>query len=641
MSEVASGVQLFIRKRLPVMSPWAWMALTSARGEPRSLALIRVDSTVRAYHHAPTDGALTALDAALETWMRCDPDWRGGARSLYAAPATLRAQINQAKSPSPAPFLPPDERQDAHALAQLQPRQSGRCRALFTGAEIALAPAEYRASAQAMAQNLHRLKDATRDRPAPTERRLQASRAIVDEFLRDLLGNEGADLVDLLHVVRPELAGAFLAEFAQGAVLLASEFAPIGRVLTDWSQLARSAYRAGVFSTEEQPIRTGDPMAALRTMKTLMQQEADAPSAPSAPRQPSFSMSDLTGPLWGQTVSGAASAACHAIATLTQHTFRFIRDIKWLRAANSILASGHVSFALFEISPALGAYFFDTRFTSDSDIVAVLGAELGTVGWMDRVSFDRRRHLAPLQAEARRLLGRARLQVVNLAEADFVDADQTTAAYQILQLAPRATNGNEPVDGPEPLAGTPSPFDADSVRDAVARFEDSEQALRECHRLLRGIDNMPLIRTALSAPGLRSGGRSRDSWSRHPLRRDDWLRASAVLLVGRDSETKRVDQAVADYCAVVGSHLRHGEHLGPPETLDELRARVRDVEARVAAIENVVVAIDRWLARKMDRNQRRRQPHIERLAACVTQETDALRGLLQTYATLNDILSES
>jgi hypothetical protein len=297
------------------------------------------------------------------------------------------------------------------ALAVIEEHRKNAFKAAFEGTSLTKKGASIKEDAKAIASESKEFVEAVVSAAGVNIPSLPSAEALGVIF--KLTGLEPAEKSDFESVFAEELA-----VFAgKGLLGVASMMTPyLGLVLTgkdmlkEWVLTAMEGHKSLTLKRSiATDILPGDPTAAAQAVREMISREAANHGRLAAISTVKFAVDvSVTAGAFGADVAGPVTGAAAAGAKLANSLFLLGRDYREMKSANALLTATTLPTParLFGAYPLLGSYLIAGA--DDSDLLFFFLKDMGSAGWMDKVEQQKKKTLAPLQTEARKLIRNSR-----------------------------------------------------------------------------------------------------------------------------------------------------------------------------------------------------------------------------------------
>ena len=390
-----------------IMSHAQWMSLTNGGAmSVRSTLLKAVDTALQQYHLSKSDADKQALSGALLKWMQSKGNaWRSSVRNRHRAVEALYAEL--------AGLSPAMSGIERVGLSALRDESRAIVVDLFAGKRLEWRPGvRGQLGQQKWGTSFNTLG-------------LAGNATQVAGAIQGAVGGTGLarDLFD--SVVPPEVAAEVGAELA--SILpdfmgeLAASLTPFVGVIFSGGAAAWNAKNAlrGQWRLESArqhisgSLASAEPAAALEALTRFLERERNQDVYAMSVSLAEFGSKLAATLADGGTASNAAIGLTANLLKLMNILRIVVRDVQEKNAANRAMLT-RVDAGIFDICPVVGAYLICCAPTSVM-VNTIFDSRFGEPGWQDQVEIAVKRHLGPLQEQARRVVHAHRFWIPALA----------------------------------------------------------------------------------------------------------------------------------------------------------------------------------------------------------------------------------
>lgn len=362
-----------------------WMKETARFARPRSVELIRIDQTLKAY-----ETNLESLKSDILYAHKMSVHWRALSQAVNAWKASKGSRWREARGPAvvelndelPNLFgaaiedfeLSDKEIQAAEILRQ---QIRGNTKLMFMGRKLTIRNTKKLADINDVRKALQVFKDAYKEAKAPANAAAGAgAKQELQTMLTQLFGDASAGQIR-------EALGDSFEEFLSGVAPFVGAIQSGAKAIVKWGQAASGLHQRSAVSKGVNSFAPGDPAAAFEAIKVLLTREIHMNSAAAtihtvaASAKAAFTAADFG------ALSGPLLKAGESLAILVQKIYLFARDWDEMNAANQIMSTGPYDLTLFRTCPLLGCYLI-----ANSDTTSVINmaiSDYGRPGWKSDV----------------------------------------------------------------------------------------------------------------------------------------------------------------------------------------------------------------------------------------------------------------
>jgi len=407
------------------MSHAQWLKLTYAGlTSIRSAELRKVDAALADYHRAKSPAGLDVLQSALVGYLQKEgAHWKSSPRNKYGAIDTLYHQVMGLPARTKTAS-------DIIALSHLREESRAIVTELFRGKSLEWRPGIFEKLGVKKTKAIKYLvsveddvntvsNGAVRDGVAKGAPATAASDAVQK-------ADSASKAEQLCQTLIPpeyfkEVMAALVRQLPTFMSDLAVSVTPFVGVLssgggTAWKLFKSLREEKRVHDARihhERNMCINEPYQAMAGLIRILERDRDHQWERTA-----ISVAEFTGKLIGTladggTATNAAIGLAGSLAELTQWILEVVRDVKERRAANKLMASPRgVDASIFVVCPIVGAYLVCCAPTSV--LVNTVFDRFFEHGWKGDVEETVKRHIAPLQQQARRAIKHHRFWIPSL-----------------------------------------------------------------------------------------------------------------------------------------------------------------------------------------------------------------------------------
>lgn len=388
-----------------IMSYDRWMKYTyGGRTSIRSSQLKAIDAALNRYQTSKSPADLDALRKAIVAWMQKEgPGWKSSQRNKFHAVDDLYRE---------AMGIPAPSRTGAEVYGFSLVRAESRTIVddIFRGKSLTWKPGFL---AVKLANNKWGARGNTASVAADSVevagKAGQAMKMAQDIFHSIVPSGSSGEVSSLLAREMPSFMNEFAASMVPFAgVIVTGGSAVYSGIKTAYDQYCVSWGRMHVART----LSTDEPAAAFNALVRILERERNADAFSASVSGTAF-VGKLAGVLAdGGTATNAAIGLAASAAKLMNIVRVIVRDVLEKNEANRRMQRGGVNGEIFDVCPIVGAYLI--LCVPTSVMVNTVFDRVGEHGWRGDVERAVKRHIVPLQNEARRMIDAGRFEIVGL-----------------------------------------------------------------------------------------------------------------------------------------------------------------------------------------------------------------------------------
>ncbi len=429
-----------------------WMKDTAVSFKPRSNRLQAIDEALKKYHSTKSDTDLVTLKLALHQWkmwkgydaLAGKPAWIINERNKKGAVSDLDLQIFGARNSS---ALEDISDQPYYGIEEWAPDQAARMalrlareetlHQLFDSRQFYLsktalattvfgmqrqlkkAGEQAQKTADAVASNaLGVAKNAAMSTVRPL---INEIKLFVDQLIAEVLSEFPVEVAREVLALLAEIIPNFILEFTSSIAPYVSLAPNTFKAIKNGYGAIKEQYKLSHFDEHMPSLAAGDPVAAAKALRLLIERKRDNQSQLSAiytadvtVKLSSIALDSLS--LGIPSVSAVITplqGMLTATSVLTLQIYTLAREVQEMRKANAILNTGaKITSEIFDVCPIAGCYFIACSNTSS--VINFLIEDIGAPAWQRDVESLKKNHVDPLIEDARSLIADSRLQVEGL-----------------------------------------------------------------------------------------------------------------------------------------------------------------------------------------------------------------------------------
>lgn len=397
-----------------LMSHRDWMKLTDGgMMSMRSNQLKAVDNALLAYERQRSPAARNAVNAALQGWIGSKgAGWKTSVRNKHNAVDSLFRQLTGLGNQGPA---------DRVALSHIRDETRAIVTDLFQGKQLTFRPgiltkiagndflskAGVGVTVFGTGRSVHKLA-ALHGSGGGGGHAGQLASGLLDEVIPPAIRGE------VLQALAAQMP-SFMHELAASCAPFVGLGTSGAGVLIGAAKVARAEFRleqARMHSART--LSAGEAEAALNAVVRMLDRESTNSLAGLAVGMTEFGGKAAAFLADGGTATNAAIGAASGLVKLIMIARLAVRDIGERNDANAILKQPVITVKLFEACPVMGAYLVCCAPTSVIMNTILDPERFGQPGMMDIVERAAKKHLAPMKAQAQRLVKEHRMFIAEL-----------------------------------------------------------------------------------------------------------------------------------------------------------------------------------------------------------------------------------